>query len=99
MSEFVCEHIGPRKFARCSETRSQFIEETQVDVDFLIAWTIKRPSGRLSVTTRRLDRIPKQHQLWLLIWLTARRKYFAPRILRIGQQEVDKLHHPVFGGR
>ena len=67
VAEFVSENVGLRELAGRAEAAIQFIEETQVDVDFFVLGAIKRAGGGLRVTATRVGRISKQYEFGVTV--------------------------------
>src|SRR5690606_38203286 len=53
VAHFMCDNIGLGKISRCLKTALQFIEETQIDIQFFIGAAVKRSGGRACMSARR----------------------------------------------
>jgi hypothetical protein len=61
MSNLVRENIRLREIARRSKSLIELIEERQVNVHLLVAWTVKGTGFSACRATARLDGIAKKH--------------------------------------
>ena len=92
--DFMGDHIGLGEITRCAESFLEVAIEREVDVDLLIARTIKRPHRRLPHAAGGLHCTIKQHQLWLTVLQAFLLEDRVPGILGVGQygrREVRKL--------
>src|SRR5688572_19969867 len=102
MSNLVRDDIRSRKVARRAEPLMQFLEERQVEIDFLIQRTVERSYRRLRKTTLRLHRVAEQHQLRLAIRLSVPPELIVPHILGLRQHDRDEVRllvHALVGAR
>src|SRR6267378_951996 len=84
VAQFVREYVGLREFPGHPETALQFVKETQIDVNPLVVGTIKRARRGFCPTASRLDGIPEECQLRVVIRFSPLlRQKLRPGFLRI----------------
>ena len=90
MAVFVRKHVrfGERP-PFCAKAALQFVEEREVQVDFLIAWTIEWPHGGRCVAAGRLRCLRKEDSIGLAILPTLPGKFVSPE----GLDAVDEPHN------
>src|SRR5688572_26297828 len=91
MTDLVRDHVGTRKIARRAEPLMQFLEERQIEIDFLIQRAVERTHRRLRKATLRLHRVAEQHQLRLAILLSVPPELLVPHVLRLRQHDRDEV--------
>src|SRR5262249_40606562 len=98
MADFVRQHIGLGKLTWSAEALLEFVVEPKVDVNLFIDRTIKRAGGGLSRAAAGVSNVAKQHQLGVAIVDIFLLKNLSPGLLRVIQDERNKLHGRRFAG-
>src|SRR5271165_721793 len=99
VTEFMGDHVGLRKFARRSETLGQFVEESEIEIDFLVAGTIERPGSLIGRPTSGRIGVAEQDQFGVTVAEVGllRQKCF-PGMLHVVENKRYKLHFALLAG-
>ena len=99
MAHLVSDHISLGKVASGLEALGHFLEETHVQIDFLVCRAIKRPAGRGCKAAGRIDLAAKQHQGRVFVRASGLLKNLTPCVFRIAQHCADKIGLFIIGRR
>src|SRR5262249_29602458 len=88
MADLVRDDVGAREIAGRAESLAQLAEESQIQVDAAVRWTVERTGRRLRQAARRLNRIAEQHDAGRLVAAAQRA---APEILNVLHDRVDEV--------
>ena len=91
VANLVCNHVCIGEFTRSSELPAELPEKGEVQIDFLIRRTIKRPDGSRIESAGRADSVTKKHECWRLILLPCSGENFGPRIFGTSEHSPHKL--------
>src|SRR6476659_220399 len=95
MPDFMGDHIRLRKLAWSAEALREFLEKTQIQINFLVPWTIEWTGSCLGFSARRRILVPIKHQLGVAVGNTrSGRQDLIPGGLHIVEHKLNEL---VFG--
>src|SRR6185503_15556850 len=93
MPELVGDDICLRKVAGRPEAAIELVEEAQVQIHFLVEWTIERSHRRLSRAASRRGAVAKEDQIRGTELRARAREFFLPRLLCVVEHEGNELNH------
>ena len=98
VADFVRDDVGLGEIAGNAEAAFQLVEETQVEIDFLVFGTIERSDGGAGKTAGRLHRAVEQHEFGISILAAHAAELFVPDIFGIGEHDLDELDELLLSG-
>ena len=97
VADFMGDHISLGKVAGGAELGFQGFVKAEVDIHLLVAGTVKRPHGRLTLAAGGLRSAAKQHQPGFPIGAAALGKHVFPDVFGVGQHGGHESGHAVVG--
>src|SRR5437868_971223 len=96
MTELVGDDVRIREIAGRTESSTELVEETGVEIDLVIVRTIERSGRGVRHATRRFERITEQHDLRPLVTIS---ENVLPRVLHVTGDRVDHVDGAFFRRR
>src|SRR5690349_22393368 len=91
MTDFMRHYIRLREITGRVEPLPQLLIERQIDVDLLVAGTIKRSNRRTGNATRRTHLVRKQDEVRLAILAPVLTKDVVPNVFRFTKHDAHEL--------
>ena len=91
MADFMGNNVGKRGIAGGFELGAHVFVETQIQINFLVAWAVKWTHGRLACTAGGGRTAFIQHHGCRCVALAVLLEIFAPCFFRIGKDDAGQL--------
>ena len=88
MTDLVSNHVGLGKVARRTESLLEFLEEREVEVEFLVEWAVERSHRGLADAARGF-RLPAEHHHRR--WRVLATEQFAPGLLGLCERHAREF--------
>ena len=99
VSNFVCDDISLRKVTRRVELTRELVVKTEVDVNLLIARTIKGAHARVAHAAGRGDLALVDDELRFDVLPPCPFEFLRPDVLGIGKHDGDEVQESLLAGR
>ncbi len=90
VTNLVSNDVGLCELARSSEALTQFVEEAEVKIDFLVFGTVERPDGSLGQAATRWNWVTKENEMSVMVGAVGEVGQNAiPSILDIAENDIS----------
>ncbi len=100
MADFMRQDVGLSKFTGRAKAAFEFVVKTKIDVDLFVSRAVKRAGSGFGAAARSgIGVIAEEYEFGMTLGSTRLlRAHLIPGLLRVVENEGDKLHQRFFRG-